>query len=303
VTSIPNVVTMIRRHPLLSFFLLANVLSWLAWTPYILSENGLGVWSYRFPEILGSGQIGLLPGLYLGPIGSAFAVTALADGRAGLRRWVARMWRWRVDWRWYGYTLLGVPAVMLAAGAVFSGGDVRAPSVMAMAVYAPALVMQLVTTGLGEEPGWRDFALPRLQRRIGPLRASFVLGPLWGLWHLPLFLTDWGGWPTAHWSRPVLFLVFCVAFNVVMSWVFNRTGESLPMAMLAHCSVNNVASVLWAEMFPALDVERALLATTVAAVLAAAALLVGTGGRLGYAGPPRDLGRLAGTPPRNRLPA
>jgi membrane protease YdiL (CAAX protease family) len=293
---------MIRRRPLLSFFLLANVLSWLAWTPYILSENGLGVWDYRFPEILGSGQIGLLPGLYLGPIGSAFLVTALADGRAGLRRWVGRMWRWRAGVRWYGYTLLGVPAVMLAAGAVFSGGDVRAPSAIALAAYAPALVMQLFTTGLGEEPGWRDFALPRLQRRLGPLRAAFVLGPLWALWHLPLFLTDWGGWPTAHWTRPVLFCVFCIAFNVVMSWVFNRTGESLPMAMLAHCSVNNVASVLWGAMFPSLDTERALLATTVAAGLAAAALRFGTGGRLGYV-PPRDVAPRTGSAPRNRLPA
>lgn len=294
---------MIRRHPLLSFFALANALSWLAWTPYILSGNGLGVWDYRFPEILGSSQIGLLPGLYLGPIGSAFLVTVIADGRAGLRRWAGRMWRWRVDWRWYAGTLLGVPAVMLIAGAAFSGGDVRAPSLIVLAAYAPALVMQLVTTGLGEEPGWRDFALPRLQHRLGPLRATFVLGPLWALWHLPLFLTDWGGWPDAHWSRPALFVGFCIAFNVIMSWVFNRTGESLPMAMLAHCSVNNVASVLWAEMFPALDVERALLATTVAAGLAAAALLIATGGRLGYVSPPRHLEPVAGNAPPHRLPA
>lgn len=292
---------MIRRRPLLSFFVLAMALSWLAWIPYVLSRNGLGAWDYRFPEIFGSGQVGLLPGLYLGPIGSAFAITARADGRAGLRRWAGRMWRWRVDWRWYAGTLLGVPAVMLAAGAAFSHGDVRAPSAMVVAAYPPALVLQLVTTGFGEEPGWRDFALPRLQRRFGALRAALVLGPLWAVWHLPLFLTDWGGWPTAHWSRPVLFAVFCVAFTVVLSWVFNRTGESLPLAMLAHCSVNNVASVLWGEMFPALTVEQALLATTAAAALVAAVLVVATGGRLGYRR--CELATAADSAPRNRLPA
>jgi membrane protease YdiL (CAAX protease family) len=238
---------------------------------------------------LGTGQIaGLLPGLYLGPIASAFVVTAVAEGRPGIRRWTGRLGRWRVARRWYALALLGVPAAMLVAGAMFSGGEVNAPSLFAVAAYLPGLVLQLLTTGLGEEPGWRDFALPRLQRQLGPLRAVFVLGPLWGVWHLPLFLTDWGGWPDAHWSRPLVFLVFCVAFSVVLSWVFNRTGESLPIAMLMHVSVNDFASILWADMFPALDAERAMLATMVVTVVAATAVLVGTRGRLGYEEEPAD---------------
>jgi membrane protease YdiL (CAAX protease family) len=270
---------------LTTFFVMASGLSWLAWTPYILSLNGIGVWNYRFPEVLGTAQIaGLLPGLYLGPITSAFVVTAIAEGRPGLRRWAGRLGRWRVAGRWYALALLGTPAVILVAGAAFSGGEVHNPSLIAVAAYLPGLAFQLITTGIGEEPGWRDFALPRLQHQLGPLRAVFVLGPLWGVWHLPLFLTDWGGWPDAHWSRPLVFLVFCVAFSVVLSWVFNRTGESLPIAMLMHVSVNNVASILWADMFPMLDAERALLAMTVATVLVSGVVLVGTRGRLGYPG-------------------
>jgi len=286
----------IRRHPLAVFFVMASGLSWIAWTPYILSMNGLGVWNYRFPDILGTGQIaGVLPGLYLGPIASAFVVTAIAEGRPGVRRWVSRLTRWRVARRWYALALLGVPAAMLVAGAAFSGGDVRAPTLFAVAAYLPGLALQMMTTGLGEEPGWRDFALPRLQHQLGPMRAVFVLGPLWGIWHLPLFLTDWGGWPDAHWSRPLVFLVFCIAFSVVMSWVFNRTGESLPIAMLTHVSVNNFASILWADMFPSLDAERAMVATTAVTVVAGVLLLVGTRGRLGYdegpAGPPSRVAR------------
>ena len=287
----------IRRHPLSVFFVMASGLSWICWAPYILSLNGLGVWNYRFPDILGTGQIaGLLPGLYLGPIASAFVVTAVTDGRPGVRTWTGRLRRWRVAGRWYVLALLGVPVAMLVAGTVFSGGDVRAPTLFAVAAYLPGLALQMLTTGLGEEPGWRDFALPRLQHRLGPLRAVFVLGPIWGVWHLPLFLTDWGGWPDAHWSRPLVFLVFCVAFSVVMSWVFNRTGESLPIAMLTHVSVNNFASIFWADMFPSLDAERALRATTVVAVVASLLLLVATRGRLGYgtgpAGPPTRVARL-----------
>ncbi|TCK21963.1 CPBP family intramembrane glutamic endopeptidase [Pseudonocardia endophytica] len=273
----------VRRYPMGSFVVLALAMSWLAWVPYILSEQGLGLWAYRFPELLGSSQLlGVLPGAYLGPIGAALFVTAVADGRPGLRRWLGRMWRWRVRWHWYAITLLGVPAAMLATGFAYSGGQVNAPSLMAIAVYVPALVMQMLTTGLAEEPGWRDFALPRLQRRFGPLLGTMILGPVWALWHAPLFLTEWGGWPDATWVRPVGFVIFCLAFNVVMTWVFNRTGESLPLAMMAHVSVNNFASVLWSEMFPSLDADNAMAAMASGALIAAVAIMVGTRGRLGY---------------------
>jgi len=276
----------VRRHPLLSFFVLASVMSWLAWVPYILSRNGLGIWDHQFPDALGTSQIlGVLPGAYLGPIASALFVTAVADGRAGLRHWLGRMWRWRVRWHWYAITLLGVPAAMLATGYVYSGGQISTPSTMALAAYVPGLLIQMVTTGLAEEPGWRDFALPRLQRRFGPLAGSMVLGPLWAVWHLPLFLTEWGGWPDADWTHPVAFAVFCIAFNVVMTWVFNRTGESLPLAMLLHVSVNNFASILWSEVFPTIDAYQASHALAAGAVVAAILVLTGTRGRLGYPPP------------------
>jgi uncharacterized protein len=276
----------IRRRPLLAFFLLANGLSWLAWVPYILSRNGLGLWAVEFPAVLGTTQVlGVLPGAYLGPIGSALLVTAIVDGRAGLRRWAGRLLHWRVNWRWYAVTLLTVPAGMLLAGTIFSGGDVHAPSAAVLVAYVPLLMFQMVTTGLAEEPGWRDFALARMQHEIGPLRSALVLGPVWALWHMPLFLSDWGGWPDAGWSRPVVFAVFCIAFNVVMSWVFNRTGQSLPLSMLMHAGANTFASTLGAEMFPSLDAQQSLVSMTAVAVVAAAALLLATRGRLGYTGP------------------
>jgi membrane protease YdiL (CAAX protease family) len=275
----------VRRHPLLSFFVLANLMSWLAWVPYILSRNGIGIWNYRFPDALGASQLlGVLPGAYLGPIAAALFVTAVADGRAGLRLWIGRMWRWRVGGHWYAVALLGPPTAMLVTGYVFSGGQVSAPSVLAVAAYVPGLVLQMITTGLAEEPGWRDFALPRLQRRFGPLAGSMVLGPLWAVWHLPLFLTEWGGWPHADWTHPVAFSVFCIAFNIVMTWVFNRTGESLPLAMLLHVSVNNFASIMWVEMFPAIDADGAMRAMAAGAVVAGGLVLIGTRGRLGYSG-------------------
>ena len=272
----------IKRHPLVSFFVLTNVLSWAAWTPYVLSHNGLGIWDFTFPSILGTSQIfGMLPGAYLGPITSALIVTAITGGAAGLRQWGKRLWKWRVRWHWYAITLLGVPAALVLTGTVFSGGNIAAPSLMAVALYVPLLLFQMVTTGLAEEPGWRDFALPRLQERFTPLRAAFILGPIWALWHMPLFLTEWGGYPDADWTKPLYFTIFCIAFNIVMSWVFNSTGQSLPLSMLAHVSVNNFISVIWGDMFP--TVGEGVIAPALAAggVVAAVLVVVLTRGRLG----------------------
>lgn len=277
----------VSRHRMTSFFALAFGLSWLAWAPYVLSENGLGILHFRFPTVAGSSQLfGVLPGAYLGPILSGFLVTALAEGRPGLRQWAGRLLRWRVHWGWYVAVLVSVPLVLVVTSIPFGGGwhAMHVPPMSVFAAYLPALVFQLATTGLAEEPGWRDFAIPHLQPRFGPMRGTLILGPLWGAWHLPLFLTDWAGWPDVNWVMVIEFVASATAFSVVMTWVFNRSGESLPVAMLLHTSVNNFFSVAWVAIFPAIDFHHdtthvLLIASTVAAVV----LIAATRGRLGYA--------------------
>ena len=271
----------ISRHPLISFFVLANLMSWVAWTPYILSATGLGVWDFTFPE---PGQItGMLPGAYLGPIFAAYIVTRVADGKEGVRRWLRGMTKWRVNWVWYVVAVVAVPVSIIAASAALSDEAVRMPSLVVLAAYVPGLLIQMVTTGLAEEPGWRDFALPRMQRRFGPLGATAILGVLWGVWHLPLFLSEWGGWPNVSVMRVGEFVAFCCVFSVVVTWLFNRTGQSLPLVMLLHVSVNNFMSMVYSEMFPSIaTAEQASRVVLLAATTAAILLLIATRGRLGY---------------------
>jgi hypothetical protein len=114
------------------------------------------------------------------------------------------------------------------------------------------------------------------------MRSAFILGPMWALWHMPLFLTEWGGYPEADWTRPVSFAVFCIGFNVVMAWIFNRTGQSLPLAMLAHVGVNTFMSVVWSEMFPTVSENDTSYALAVGAMIAAVIVVAATRGRLGY---------------------
>jgi uncharacterized protein len=276
---------LVHRFPLTVFFTLAFGLSWAAWTPYILSDSGLGWISLRIPEVLGSTQIvGMLPGAYLGPVTAALLVTAAADGRRGLRHWSQRLVRWRVGWRWYLGVLAGVPGSILLATFALpdSWGHARMVAVTALAAYLPLLVMQFVTTAAAEEPGWRDFALPRLQRRFGAVSGTTILGILWGCWHLPLFFTEWGGWPNASWVSPVEFIAGCVPLSLVMTWVFNRTRESLPLVMILHASINTTYSLVWPQVFPSLDPTRDTLhAQLIGSTVAALLLIVATRGRLG----------------------
>jgi membrane protease YdiL (CAAX protease family) len=274
----------IRRRPLVSFFVLANLMSWVAWVPYILSATGLGVLDFTFPSLLGSTQFtGVLPGAYLGPILAAFIVTAVADGKEGVRGWVGRMTKWRVGWVWYLVTSVGVPATIIVTSLAVSDQDIHMPPVAVLVAYLPGLLLQMVTTGLAEEPGWRDFALPRLQRKFGPLVGTLVLGPLWGLWHMPLFLSEWGGWPNVTLIRVGEFVAFCCIFSVIVTWVFNRSGQSLPLVMLLHVSVNNFMSIAYSNMFPSIaSVEQASQVTLLGGTTVAIVVLVATRGRLGY---------------------
>ncbi|WP_380158920.1 CPBP family intramembrane glutamic endopeptidase [Kineococcus sp. R86509] len=275
----------VSRHPLVAFFTLAFGLSWLAWIPYVLSGNGLGVLPFSFPALLGTSQLlGVLPGAYLGPVTAAFVVTALVEGRPGLRSWRGRLLRFGVGWRWYLGVGVVVPVSILAATFVLPQAweAVRPVGVLLLVSYLPMLALQVVTTALAEEPGWRDFALPRLQTRFGAVPGTVLLGLLWGAWHLPLFLTEWGGWPDVSWTHPVLFTASCVPLSLVMTWVFNRSGQSVPLVMLLHAGINSTYTLLWPAIFPALDGDQdtlvvQLFATTVATLV----LIVATRGRLG----------------------
>ena len=283
-----------RRHGLVSFYVLAFGLSWLAWLPFVLSQHGLGVVQISLLGSPGGGELigqllGILFGAYLGPLGAAFIVTALGEGRPGLRRWRGRLFRWGVGWKWYAFALVAVPALIVAGTLALPGAAAgfRLPPPELFLVYVPFLALQMVTTGLAEEPGWRDFALVRHQRQHGPLLGTLILSVLWAGWHAPLFLTEWGAGIGGATPRTILlFLVLCVTLSVVITWVFNRTGESLPLAIVIHASNNTFVSLLLLAAFTTLDPARDVLTGAVIGYGVLALVLVGaTRGRLGYESP------------------
>jgi membrane protease YdiL (CAAX protease family) len=273
---------LLARRPLTSFFLLAYSLTWLGWSPWFLSEAGVGLLPYD------GGEFDVLfnvAGLVLGPTLAAFVVTAATEGREGVRRLLRRIVLWRVGLRWYLFVLAGVPAIVLLSAVVVPG----APASFEVSAVPPALFLYVVAGPfflfaggpVFEEIGWRGFALPRLQRLHGPLLGSLVLGGLWALWHLPLFLIP--DWDTPHGSPldVALFVFLAVGITVVFTWVFNNTGGSVLLAILAHGSFNTGVAAAY-DLFPVPAVTDGFANFVIGFGAAALVVVALTKGRLSY---------------------
>ena len=273
---------LLARHPLISFFVLAYALAWLAWSPWYLSEAGIGLLPYD------GGSISLylnIAALILGPTLSALIVTRASEGREGVRRLLGRIVLWRVGFRWYLFVLLGIPAIMLVSAVVMPGAllSFKASAVPStLVLYVVAGLFFLFAGGpVFEEIGWRGFALPCLQQLHGPLIGSLILGTLWALWHLPLFLIP--KWDTPHGSLldVALFVVWCVALTIVFTWVFNNTRGSVLLTILAHGSVNMAGAAAY-DLFPTPSVTGSITGFVIGFAVVAVVIVVLTRGCLGY---------------------
>ena len=100
-------------------------------------------------------------------------------------------------------------------------------------------------SALGEEIGWRGYALPRLQAGRSALGASLILGVIWALWHLPLWLT---GAPGRTLILYAAFVVSVIALSVILTWVYNSTGGSLLMVVLLHATQNLPLTLAFDEL-------------------------------------------------------
>ena len=273
---------LLTRHPLVFFFLIAYAGSWLLELPIALSETGSGLLPFTIPRPLLA--LAIAAATLLGPTLSAFIMTGITEGRRGIRRLLRRYVLWRVEFRWYLFVLLIIPAIEVLGAIVVPGvlGSFRSLTLSLVFTYPVAFVSTFILGGpLGEEPGWRGFALPRLQPLHGPLVGSVILGILWALWHLPLF---WSGvWTPPTIPNIVMFILMITALTIIMTWVFNNAKGSLLITMLMHASFNTFANRIEAPLFPApILSEYGLLPVLVGFGATALVLIALTRGRLGY---------------------
>jgi uncharacterized protein len=277
---------LLARHPLISFFIMAYAFSWIAWSPWVLSEEGVGL----LPFELSGATIALLTpvAILLGPTLSGFIMTGITEGKAGVRRLLHRIVLWRVGLRWYLFALICVPVVMALGPLILPGGlaSLLGLGPGYLLTYLSSYVLVVILGGpLFEEPGWRGFALPRLQPLHGPLVGTLILGLLWALWHLPEFLVpSWAessggsGFLAIVILAIVKFVVIATAFAIIITWVFNNTKGSVFMAMLVHASIDT-STIPLGTLFSPSDLSNSILLSF--GVLALV-LVVLTRGRLGY---------------------
>lgn len=176
----------------------------------------------------------------------AFMLAFALDGVAGLRDLLIRVLRWRLKLRWYLVSTVGVASLALAARFIHAyANHSPIPTLFDFASW-PALTwyglsMLVIDPGpIGEDPGWRGYALPRMLQRFNPAVASVLLGTAWAVWHLPAFL--FSGMPQATLSVG-WFLLAIVSLTVLMSWVAINTRGAVIPAILMHWAFNRFADL------------------------------------------------------------
>ena len=240
VTTTARIAHLLRARPLLSFFVLSYAVTWLLWAPLVFA----GV--PAFTETTHTPSWYALPGVAVGVTGTAFFMTAVTQGRAGVRRMLRRLVCWRVGVRWYLVAILLIPLGQLLITAALGSPDVlRALRPSSLALYPASYLAHFVFGPLFEESGWRGFALPRMQHRFGPVRATLLLGLLWSGWHFFLYAPSWfADGPVNGVVGVSIFVVFTTGISFIFTWLSNNTAASLLLAILLHGSVDGTATYL-----------------------------------------------------------
>jgi len=281
-----RLVQFMRQHPLLCYFLIAYAFSWayelIVWG--ILHAPTSWPWSVLVNLAM----------TLLGPTLAAFLMTAVTQGRAGIRQLLRRLVLWRVGIPWYLLVLPGVLVLMLLPYLLLPGAfpAFRPLGLASVSFWLPFLIVYVVVFiaggPLGEEIGWRGFALPRLQQRFGPLVGTLVLGALHGPWHLPLYLVTPGyngaGTGFVGILGPfVEFYIMVMAMAFVFTWVFNNTRGSILLAILLHATINTAGTMLPYLFRPQPQTGSLLFGLMALVWVVAAVLIIAlTRGRLSY---------------------
>ena len=220
-----NIKSFIQRFSVPIFFILAYALSWV---PSLFEAHSL---------------------LPLGPLLAALIVLAFF-GWSNVQEFLRRIVQWRVGLPWYALVLfLPVIGTSLAVGInLLLGTDVPTwERIPPLSDLPGTFIFILLFIGLGEEPAWRGFALPRIMKGRNALTASAILTVLHIIWHLPLFGSEF------DWTNILPWMLGLSGFTIVSTWMYNRTQGNLLLPTLFHTSVNVTSSYLFGTLFTGAD--------------------------------------------------
>jgi CAAX protease family protein len=253
-----------KEHPLITYFVLAYAISWIIVAPLIASAQG-------FIDVPVPFALHYLNDY--GPLLAAIVTAGITNGTDGLRDLFQRMVKWRVGLGWVlvaafsPLALYGI-AVGIAVGLGDSPPDL---SRLGTITYLPYLglagwVFWILTAGIGEESGWRGYALPKLQRNMSALSATLIVTLFWVGWHLPRFFY-YGAYMELGFSVLPLATHGFLALAIVLTWLYNSTRGSILMAALFHAGYNFWAASGAAGRFITSTIDALLIIWAVAVVV------------------------------------
>jgi uncharacterized protein len=249
----------LKKNGSLVFIGLALGITWLLWIPALALVSAKG---YPLPTIdyllkqrsfaIVNNEHGLAVVLFslavYGPLLAGLIASLMEGGRERAAEWFAPVLRWKVKPYWLGMSILIPLAVVLLPMLVgmLSGLVTLRPD----GIFPPVLLIlglflyQLLTSGLGEEPGWRAYLLPRLQAGYGHEKAVWWSGLVWAVWHFPftIYYTLQGA-PD---------LPLAAQLSLVVPSLLGQTMSLIGMVYIYSWLINGAQSVLIAILFHAL---------------------------------------------------
>ncbi|HCU57862.1 MAG TPA: hypothetical protein DF984_06525 [Anaerolineaceae bacterium] len=183
----------------------------------------------------------------------ALVIASIISTVPGVREMLQTYRKPRGSFGYYLLALFLIPALWVGGNLLGRAFGLQGPLVRALVVdlkwfglVTLFFLYNVIYGGLSEEPGWRGFALPRLQARFSPLVSSLLLGVLWAVWHAP---AKFGGMDADPVGDVIVEWLLIVLITIVFTWLYNRAKGSILVTALIHPAMNTTGAFLNASPF------------------------------------------------------
>ena len=225
----------IKFPPIPIFFILSFFITW--------GLSLLFIYPLQFIYQLRSWDnfVGILCHLVVGlqSFGPAFAAVITiwySEGKMGLKLFLRRLLKFKVKFYWY-LIVFFMPVIVYAIPIVINlifGNPYNLSyfDVSKWGIDVSVIVINIVYAGIAEEPGWRGYAVPKMNEKYRPIITGGIIGFFWAVWHLLQYI--YGGRP---WETFPQFVFTVTVISCIYTWIYMKT-DSIPLMIIFHVMHN-----------------------------------------------------------------